>query len=257
MRAIAALILFLGSTVAQAMNTWGTDFTDMWWIPTESGWGVNIIHQREILFATFFVYGADQKAHWYVASNVASTGGNTFTGELYETTGPWLGAPTFNPGAVAARTAGNVTIAFSARNRGTLTYNVDSTTVTKSIERNTFRRAELSGSYVGSAVASVTGCGSGNFTESGNLLVNLAPLPSNAITISANFESGVQCTYSGTYQQEGRLGMISGTFNCPNVSGAAGTFSASEIEAGPHSVLIKYEARYGTCVETGRMGGIR
>jgi len=119
MRAIAALVLFLCSTLAQALNTWGTDFTDMWWIPTESGWGVNIIHQREILFATFFVYGSDQKAHWYVASNVASSGGNTFTGELYRTTGPAFDSTTWNSANVRATQVGTATFTFTDANNGT------------------------------------------------------------------------------------------------------------------------------------------
>jgi hypothetical protein len=39
-----------GSRAAQ------TNYQDMWWNPAESGWGVNLTHQGDILFATLFTY---------------------------------------------------------------------------------------------------------------------------------------------------------------------------------------------------------
>ena len=51
----------------QAANTWGTDLSDMWWIPAESGWGANIAHQGEIVFMTLYVYGADSRVRWYLS----------------------------------------------------------------------------------------------------------------------------------------------------------------------------------------------
>ena len=43
------------------------DANDLWISPFESGWGINIFHQGDTLFASLFVYGQDGKARWYTA----------------------------------------------------------------------------------------------------------------------------------------------------------------------------------------------
>ena len=66
---LAALVLALALPV-HAANPFGTDFSDLWFNPAESGWGVNLNHQMDVIFATLFVYGPDGKAKWYVASDL-------------------------------------------------------------------------------------------------------------------------------------------------------------------------------------------
>jgi len=43
-RFLVAAILVCAPSVANALNTWGTDMSDLWWNPNESGWGINIAH---------------------------------------------------------------------------------------------------------------------------------------------------------------------------------------------------------------------
>jgi hypothetical protein len=255
--AVLALVLSLLSPFARALNTWGTDMSDLWWNPDESGWGMNIAHQREVIFATFFVYGANNQLKWYVASNLSSQGGGfTFQGPLHETTGPYLGGA-FNPTLVSSRPVGTVSITFTEVSRANLSYTVDGAAVAKSIQRQTFRRAELSGNYFGAAIATVTGCaGVPSFGASATFSVTLSPLPSNAIAISSQLATGSSCSYSGTYAQSGRMGAISGTFSCTGNVPSAGSFEASEVEAGAGLINIRYVARSGACVETGRLGGL-
>ena len=71
------------------------DATDMWFNPAESGWGLNVIHQGDTLFATLFVYGSDGQPRWYVASDM-SGGPADYTGTLRECTGNAFGEA-FNP----------------------------------------------------------------------------------------------------------------------------------------------------------------
>src|SRR5213075_2682038 len=91
------------------------DATDMWFNPAESGWGLNVIHQGDTLFATLFVYAPDGRPTWYSASNLVTSGDGTahdrplvFSGALVESTGPAFG-PSFNPGAVTRRVVGSMT----------------------------------------------------------------------------------------------------------------------------------------------------
>jgi hypothetical protein len=48
-------ILFLFALCNARASTFTSEITDMWWNPAESGWGVNIILQNSVAFATFLV----------------------------------------------------------------------------------------------------------------------------------------------------------------------------------------------------------
>jgi len=74
-----------------------TNFQDLWWNPSDSGWGVNIAHQvdnrGDALFATYYTYDADGKGVWYAMSDVRefdmmSATLRGFGGVLYRGTGP-------------------------------------------------------------------------------------------------------------------------------------------------------------------------
>src|SRR5437588_7218298 len=62
---LAILFLFVLCNARASTNT--SEITDMWWNPAESGWGVNIILQNSVVFATFFVYDANHNPVWYTA----------------------------------------------------------------------------------------------------------------------------------------------------------------------------------------------
>lgn len=256
---IAALVLAtLVPSHALAANTWGTDFSDLWWKPSESGWGANVAHQGEIIFMTVFVYGADNRVRWFVAPAMTSQGGtssSTFIGTLHETAGPYLGDATFDPQAVGIRTVGNATLQFGAIESGVLTYSVDGALVTKAIERQTFRANNLAGSYFGSENGTVAGCGTGSagFENQTALTVSHS---GNAVSINTTLSATLSCTYAGTYSQSGRMGRIQGSMTCTN--GSQGSFTAVEVEAGHLGFLASYTVDYGAgCIETGRMGGMR
>ena len=243
-----------------ATNCWGTTFgtdnSDLWSNENEQGWGVNIIQQADTLFATFFVYGPDGKPSWYVASSVAFTGNNagvvTYSGALYQTSGPWFGG-SFNPSAVGVRSAGTVTFSFDTIRSGTVTYTIDDTTVSKAITRQTWKLNDLNGTYLGATIGTYSNCpgASGYMEEPAYFSVTHA---SNSISIVASY-SNATCTYSGTYFQDGRMGAINGNVSCSN--GLAGTFSAYEIEANYQALSGRAQMHAGSCQWAGRIGGLR
>jgi len=112
------------------------DYSDLWWNPNESGWGVGIAQQANVMFVTWYVYDDTGKPTWYVASNCAVSG-NGCSGTLYRTTGPPFG-PTFNASAVQDFTAGTVTLTFSDPNNGMLSFTVNGKSGTKAITRQLF-----------------------------------------------------------------------------------------------------------------------
>jgi hypothetical protein len=114
----------------------GVDYTDLWWNPNESGWGMAIAQQGSIMFLAWYVYDNGGKPVWYVASACAVSGSGC-SGSLFKTTGPPLG-PTFDATQVHAVSAGTVSLSFSDANNGTLTYTVNGVTASKAITRQLF-----------------------------------------------------------------------------------------------------------------------
>lgn len=255
---VAALVVaMLMPTQGHAANTWGVDFSDLWWVPTESGWGLNVSHQREVVFMTLFVYGPDGTPKWYVASSMSTRGGeasHAFDGTLYEGSGPYLGTAPFNPSAVALRVVGVANLVFRAHHLGTLTYTVDGVSVSKSIERQTFRSNDLTGSYIGAmtGVKSACAAATGMVEYSARFGIDHG---GSAITISADLGNNLYCTYSGVYNQQGRVGQIEGSFFCTN--GSNGQFFAPDVEASDKGFTGRYYANFSDgCIESGRIGGV-
>jgi len=112
------------------------NYTDLWWNPAESGWGVNFNHQGEVIFATLFTYGFDGSATWFSATLFRTPGGADYLGDLYRTRGPVFNANPWR--AVDYERVGEMRVAFSGPGAAMLSYYVDGLAVAKSIERIRF-----------------------------------------------------------------------------------------------------------------------
>jgi lysyl endopeptidase len=113
-----------------------TNYQDLWWNPNESGWGINITHQGDIIFATLFDYDATGHATWWVLANGAKTGTGNYSGDLYTVKGPVFNASPWS--ATMATKVGTMSLQFASGTTGTLTYSVNGVTVTKQIQRQVF-----------------------------------------------------------------------------------------------------------------------
>ena len=114
------------------------DYTDLWWNPSESGWGLAVTQQFGVMFIAWFVYDSAGKPIWYAASNCAvSATQDGCTGVLYRATGPAF-STSFDSAQLRVFTAGTVTLTFSDTNNGTLRYTVDGVTSSKAITRQLF-----------------------------------------------------------------------------------------------------------------------
>jgi hypothetical protein len=264
----AALLACLAASLPAAATTYSTDYTDLWYNPNESGWGVNVIQQNETIFATLFVYGADTAPNWFVASNVApATAGSqtTFTGTLYKTTGPFFGATQFDPNAVRALVVGSITFTFTSATTVTLQYVVNGTLVTKNAVRQTWRVNQLGGNYLGGLTAVGSSCGGG--VNNGNVLIfgtlvvqdTGGQAANKQVSMNVQFTSsgsqGSQCTFAGPYNQAGKLGTITGTWNCTTSN--AGSFTLSSIQASVNGFTAHFHGTDQFCTYDGQFGGVR
>ena len=114
----------------------------LWWNPGESGWGIDFVQRRNILFAAWFTYDAAGNPKWYVASDcempdpMASSG--TCNGKLYEVTaGPFLGVA-FDPTKVHVNEVGTLQVSFTDASNATMTYTVNGVSRTVGIVRQLF-----------------------------------------------------------------------------------------------------------------------
>ena len=115
------------------------DYTDLWWNPAESGWGLNLIqHASNIVFGVMYTYEAPNRASWFVLPSGTWSSPFVYTGALYRVAGPALNNPSFNPAQVRVTQVGLATLTFTDRNNGTFAFTVDGVRVTKTITRQPF-----------------------------------------------------------------------------------------------------------------------
>jgi photosystem II stability/assembly factor-like uncharacterized protein len=122
------------------------NYQGLWWnspASSESGWGINLAHQNDTIFMTWFTYDLAGKP-WWLAVTAEKTAEHTYSGNLFVTTGPPFNAVPFDPAQVTETTVGTATFTFTDLDNGTFDYtvNVPGSKVTavqsKSITRQLF-----------------------------------------------------------------------------------------------------------------------
>jgi hypothetical protein len=119
-------------------NIPAVNYSDIWWTPSESGWGMTILQgPTNVLFAVWFVYDVSGKPTWYTLQPGEWTSASFYTvyaGPIYKTTGPYFGGP-FNPAQVGITQVGTGTLSFRDSGSGSFGYTIDGVTGAKAIVR--------------------------------------------------------------------------------------------------------------------------
>ena len=116
-----------------------TNFQNIWAVAgnAESGWGINLTHQGDSLFGTWFTYDTDGSPLWLSVS-AGRTGPGAYSGQLIRTTGPAFSAVPFDAALVTRTVVGTATFTFANGNAAMFAYTVNGVTQTKSITRFLF-----------------------------------------------------------------------------------------------------------------------
>ena len=210
------------------------DYTDIWYVPTEAGWGANVVQSDLFLFVTFFIYGADNKPTWYTAQ--LTWDGAAYSGGLFLTQGTYWALP-WGTGNSAIQQVGTARFVPDALNvyQATLTWTVNGIgTVTKAIERQTLTSIALGGDYVGGQTGGYTSCGSssanGSYTDRYTLAV--AQAAGIATWTFVYSDAGATCTMSGRLEQHGQTYRIPlATYKCTGGVAFETTATMYEIRA--------------------------
>ena len=255
--ALAAALASLGACA----NTYGPrDVTDLWYNPAESGWGFNLIQQFDVAFGTLFVYGADNRPHWFVASELTFESPDSLNGPLYEvTTGPPFDRPWTGVGQAVS--VGSLRMVFNADNTAVIIYTVNGFTVSRSVQRQTWRSNRIEGIFIGALSAAASGCAAPAeaFIPPPGTIV--ASHQGNDVSLRLNFTSGGvagSCTFNGPFTPSGRTGSIAGSYSCTQGSRTgSGTFQLSDVEASLRGMTSGFSGRDAAgCTLTGYLGGV-
>jgi hypothetical protein len=233
---IAAVALWLAAGIAHATPHFH-DGNDLWIVPGESGWGLNLFHQGDTLFASLFVYGVDGKARWYTASSLVGTDGGplhdrpaVYTGALHESTGPAIGTA-FDPSRVTRRQVGTLSVELGRqklstdtqiRNYAYVRYDIDGVQVTKQAFPFSFVAMGLTGNYTGYV---------GNAEQNFGVVLNNGSFSMTTVT------SGASCNYTGRQEPDGSLFHVEGSYTCSNLQ--SGAFTMTDIDVTRHGFTAK------------------
>ncbi len=237
-----------------------TDYTDIWYLPSESGWGVNLIQAEDVIFVTFFIYGQasepatpSNQPTWFVAIIYRDGNGN-FSGNLYSTIGSYFGVP-WNPAEHPAATlAGTASFVPTSPYQGTLTYTlIGGPTVVKSIERQTLKTIVLGADYVGGQTGSYSSCSDSSLNGAYHDTYKLSVTHANgAATFIFTYATGATCSMAGTLLQYGQLYRIDpASYSCTGSLMFNASATMEEIKATAQGIEGRFTAGLsGGCTET-------
>lgn len=244
----AAVIIGLAVVVVAPPAAATADLTDLWWNPAEPGWGVTFVQSENFIFATFFVYDAATKPVWYTGEMSRDLNG-IWTGPLFLTSGSYFGAP-YNPSMRGTTKVGMVTFVASDESTGTLSYNVETVTVAKALQRQSLQAIYFGGSYMGAVITDTYNCNDGSPVRTARRFADLSvtQVIGGSDRISFSFAQGGACTFNGAAVQWGRL------FRMDNATYSCGTGPATVYEL--KATSLGFEGRWaapvaGGCTEYG------
>jgi hypothetical protein len=254
----AACVLFAALSLLASpahATSFTTDQSDLYYIVTEQGWGMQLVQRGSVIFATLFIYGPTGEPTWYTAT-LDYTSNLTWTGQLIATTGTYFGSP-WNPGALTVNAVGTMTWQAPLVNGGTLTYVVDGVTVVKNVTRQELVSDDYSGHYAGGFHGDFTGCV--NPAINGiRELVGTTDVTQNGTALLVTTSDG--CVYTGTLSEAGQMGFAQMSLTCPDGTVAAVSFDQMQVT--PFALSGAFAATYSNaaaagCQSSGWFGGFR
>lgn len=260
-RTLGALSLVLSLLAPHVSATsYSTDQSDLWYIPAESGWGMQLVQRNSTIFATLFVYDPAGNPIWYVATmNPIAT--SVWSGDLYATTGPWFGTVPFNPALVTATRVGTMSWDGSQIDSGVVTYSVNGVAVSKNVVRETLVLDDFSGTYVAAVHSTVSGCTNPandlpptDFPVSFTIVITQSG-SSVTVVISALGMLGI--TITGTVSQSGQFGTVLGTYS--DTTGEIGNASITTLNVQENSLtgLLRQDSTNMGCQSVSYFAGTR
>jgi hypothetical protein len=252
----------LAAPAAHATNV-GTDVTDIWWPNNEPGWGIQLIQNADVVFATMFIYDPENEPFFVVATLFKAPGADVYTGEVSVANGTYFGVP-WNPADVGETVVGTMTFTLTSPGTGTLAYSIGPTNVTKSLARQPLRLENNAGDYRITHTWTSTGAGctaadvynpSGG-PVNGDMAIQAISAETALVSLTWQFAPVDVCSMTATYFQTGRLGGYGGALACPS-SGRSGFLTIYEVANRPRMLTARYVMEWDQgCTRSGQLTAI-
>jgi hypothetical protein len=255
-RLVLSVLLLALAAPAPAAN-----YGDLWYDPAESGWGVQVVHSNTFQFLTLFIYGADGRPTWFVASLNEDAQGN-YNGLLYATVGPYYAAP-WDPAQYVPTEVGTAAFQPIDAYHANLIYGLTGAApVTKTIRRQTLTAQVLRGDYSGSLSGTVAGCsdpGNNKPAVRGRYNLTVVQVGDTSASLTFAFVDGMVCTLSGQLAHLGALYRIANAQYACTGQGITPGMTTANVERF-HSTQQGIEGRWtataGGCTETIRFAAV-
>ena len=115
-----------------------SNYSDIWWKSTESGWGLHVNHVDNQLFVTWYTYDTDREAVFFQGASSKQADGS-FSGTLFRAAnGTPFTSINGQPATSGLTEVGTFTLRFSDGERGTFQYSMGGVTQSKEIQRFQF-----------------------------------------------------------------------------------------------------------------------
>lgn len=230
-----------------------SDFSDAWWVPSESGWGINILQQGSSLVLMFYIFDDSNQPVWYRAvTRQTSTG--SYEGVIYRDAGTSYREVNFGPVQYPSVAVGQLRFQPTTLYDGVLTYTLGDTTASKTMTRIAFDGQDYSGVHASSVTAQISSCGDKAGSLSGNLQTELIVSGSSASMVLSS--GAATCVISGPFRQRGRLGqIIDGSYSCSDGGEGTARVDGWDNTGGAFTAIVSTTS--GACSEWGRIAGVR
>lgn len=122
-----------GSTISRAS---ARNFSDLWWNPTEAGWGLTLAHQGDVIFVLWYTYGEGGRDQWIIAATLVKQSDGSFVGALQQPSSGIALAQISGPATTfPVPEVGTAGLSFSDGETGSFNYTIGAVTQTKAIQR--------------------------------------------------------------------------------------------------------------------------
>jgi len=213
-KAITRQIFATGATPS------ASDYSGLWGIASESGWGIALTRQVDMTFATIYTYDGNGNPKWYVASSCPMAA-NGCSGTLYSVTGGSPLTTTWNGANKVVTGVGTLNLAFADANTGSMTFTLNGMSNSKAISRQIFANPPVIPSASASSACSSTTAPAGmNYSQSGNTIsistTGCIPVPTSGVcNPSTPQATGINVLTTSTVSSFSMTGIA---FNMPGIT---------------------------------------
>ncbi len=116
--------------------------TATWWKQSESGWGLHVIDQGNVLAPAWFTYDVDGEPTWFLVGGAFAQADGSFVGDLFRYTGVPF-AQIVGPAADPANPVGAAILRFSGDQSLQFSYSVNGVAQTKRMTRFPFGNRDI------------------------------------------------------------------------------------------------------------------